>query len=1476
MFKSTSKKFLSVFLAMVLTVGFIPIGAVKVVAVEEAPGLDLLLSGFNILSGEELKRDKLKPLLDVNNPERESSLLGKFHHPDWWAGYVPRVKFEHYAAKSVEELFSQKNISTSLSVDAKAGYKGLLMKANVSTQFNQDKSSEFSYEEVSDSFFSTLFVSKTLGRNSMGPNPLGNLRRYNSDLWNVLDEGLKEALLNSTTQSEIYDLFRNYGTHIIASYNVGGYLDKTATIVNTNRKESSDIRSNMDVKVGADFSGFGVSASVDTHFKNASAMKQMQSNANMETTNSIRAVGGDKGVGKAMSSTDPADYDEWWESIERSNSDIVADDSLELIGIWEILPPSEARQKRWLESAFLHMARNKSAEFFDEFIYSKSNEPLTTDLREIDKLDNLELPAIPGKITSEDDLKGKDVWRVGTQGELRTALAGDRYVILTQDINLTDEWSPIHEFGGTLDGNGYKIKNLRINRTSNNDRWEAGLFGWINSNISIKNLDIELHPNGIYKYNHEREEAIAGALIGKLTSWTTTTIENVSVSGGFGTLSPAYLGTSNIGIVAHNYEGGAGYSAYAFAGGLIGQVSEHATVTIDNCNVKSSVSSLSRKAHAGGIGSTISMAGGFIGQMRPRSTVHIKNSYVDKGVVRAVATGAGSFTMAGGFVGDNQNNGGTLRIENSYVDYTLDYGLSRDDARNQIRTTHNFRGDFEGNNHFINLRSFNQRDIRAYGGNVPGLWKDSNGQNDAWKDGVNGVPVLRSFRNEFVVHYPNGKPTFEQGQVLEQNLSEHGIQIFYSDGKTPHKDVTDKINIAYNFNEHGNSKITIFHFDEKGTLRVGELSVEVKATTVESVTLLPPTKIRYTIGEMFSLDGLAWEVVYSNGVLEIITQNELIVSDTTDITAQESSSGIPVTVTHRNTELAEKVDRDFFLVYVSNAVLTGIEVQTQSPPFRSQYYVGQSFNPAGVTIMGVYSDESRIPMSLDMVNIYPEVFNFAVTETIRIADKMEPEIYNETLTVNVVADEIVDFIIQRMPTKTEYIVGDFLDLTGFSALVQRTSGELYRINGSHLEVDFPKGELMELDTFARLRYPCNRGGADKVFENYTFVTHTSLPKVNAQAPLISGQPQNAVVRMAAADDSSEPKHFFVVSANSPDGGTLSYQWYKNSTANTVGGTIINEETNVYFGAPVNEVGTFYYYVEVTNTIVDNDDGGTKTAKTLSDVATLVVMEPASIAVLLDELINDAKSGNATAEDILDAVKEMGSSEIQDALQERETLDKLIELEQLFMEKTEITIEIDVATNTHGNFHNQKDKIQIVGAAFNAALQGTSISLSFTKPDKEIELDLSAFNKSSAIQVEIDLEGATSSGSLDIPVLITVPIPTGVRSEDFWILHQLKDGTSEMIQPIINDDGTCSFSVTSFSQFVFVNGNVKRGAIAPREGANTPIGAADINYLKGYLTSRPGFERNDQMDCNRDGKINIADLTYLKYYIVGANGFELET
>lgn len=178
----------------------------------------------------------------------------------------------------------------------------------------------------------------------------------------------------------------------------------------------------------------------------------------------------------------------------------------------------------------------------------------------------------------------------------------DKHFILIADIDLTDEWEPIgtyvnwestanEPFTGSLNGAGFSISGLFINRPFDLGQDGAGLFG-LTEGATIENLNLA---------NVDITGRTAGALIG----WAfATTVKNVTTSGEV--------------------------TALTRAGGLMGEVFENSQIldSSSSCQVTTTNGT---------------NAGGLVGQMR-RTLIE-----------RSFATGdvsSGMQDIAGGLVGE--------------------------------------------------------------------------------------------------------------------------------------------------------------------------------------------------------------------------------------------------------------------------------------------------------------------------------------------------------------------------------------------------------------------------------------------------------------------------------------------------------------------------------------------------------------------------------------------------------------------------------------------------------------------------------------------------------------------------------------------------------------------------------------------------------------------------------------------------------
>jgi hypothetical protein len=144
-----------------------------------------------------------------------------------------------------------------------------------------------------------------------------------------------------------------------------------------------------------------------------------------------------------------------------------------------------------------------------------------------------------------------------------------------------------------------------------------------------------------------------------------------------------------------------------------------------------------------------------------------------------------------------------------------------------------------------------------------------------------------------------------------------------------------------------------------------------------------------------------------------------------------------------------------------------------------------------------------------------------------------------------------------------------------------------------------------------------------------------------------------------------------------------------------------------------------------------------------------------------------------------------------------------------------TVAPDIGTALDAN------KISVSGAAYNAAPNGT-VEIRFRNATGTADVDEALYDVKSMVALDISLllNGVPQSGGdLAVPVTITMPIPSGINWADFRILHY-HGGAPDIIKPSVNPNGTCTFTVKRFSDFVFVN-------LLSNFGPNPATGLLDI-------------------------------------------------
>lgn len=159
------------------------------------------------------------------------------------------------------------------------------------------------------------------------------------------------------------------------------------------------------------------------------------------------------------------------------------------------------------------------------------------------------------------------------------------------------------------------------------------------------------------------------------------------------------------------------------------------------------------------------------------------------------------------------------------------------------------------------------------------------------------------------------------------------------------------------------------------------------------------------------------------------------------------------------------------------------------------------------------------------------------------------------------------------------------------------------------------------------------------------------------------------------------------------------------------------------------------------------------------------------------------------------------SAIQQAMQTDDAFREQVQgLESRYAQEQGIEVKPPAVSETAREYVNP-GQVSVVGAAFNAA-QGQTVNLQMdVTPEEERVPVYSGYKKNVQLDIRLVSENAEVH-ALNVPVSVTMPIPQGINAAQLVLLHRRSDGVTEPTAFHVNDDGTITFTVTSFSTFVF--------------------------------------------------------------------------
>ena len=382
----------------------------------------------------------------------------------------------------------------------------------------------------------------------------------------------------------------------------------------------------------------------------------------------------------------------------------------------------------------------------------------------------------------------------------------------------------------------------------------------------------------------------------------------------------------------------------------------------------------------------------------------------------------------------------------------------------------------------------------------------------------------------------------------------------------------------------------------KGMQDIQPITVAAKALDHIAITTAP-TKTTYVAGQPFSSSGMVVKAYYTNGLDETVTDYSI------DPNGSLAMGTTKVTITFTYKSVIKSAEQNITVV---EKALDHIGITT--PPAKTAYVVGQTFDPAGMVVTAYYNDDTNAPIT---GFTYSPNRTLVTTDT-KVTVSFGGKSVDQTITVAVATNAATPTISPDTPDDWMAVdIGATASLSVSATVSQGTLTYQWYSNTTNLNSGgTPVGTSSSDPTLA-----LNTATANTTFY-YCVVTNTDTTATGNQTATATSRVAQVIVRRDAQTPnivSTSPANMSVYQNSSSsitvsayiDSGVLTYQWYSNTTGLNSGGTPVGSpSSSPTLTLNTSAAGTKYYYCVVTNT--DNAAPGIKTATATSRAAKVIV------------------------------------------------------------------------------------------------------------------------------------------------------------------------------------------------------------------------------------------------------------------------------
>ncbi|WP_431800483.1 bacterial Ig-like domain-containing protein [Halobacillus andaensis] len=232
-----------------------------------------------------------------------------------------------------------------------------------------------------------------------------------------------------------------------------------------------------------------------------------------------------------------------------------------------------------------------------------------------------------------------------------------------------------------------------------------------------------------------------------------------------------------------------------------------------------------------------------------------------------------------------------------------------------------------------------------------------------------------------------------------------------------------------------------------GTVTFSDTNVEQSAEVSDLEVNAENMKTVYLIDEPLDLDGLEVQAVQEDGSRETLTEEDYIV------TGFDSSEPGTNTITVSYNGIEKNID-----LTITELQLTDMYINYY--PAKTDYYVDDHFDPEGLEVIGEYEDGYQEEvLTSDQYTFFidgDEIEEGAQltepeTKSVIIQSSQNSDV-SASFDIEVKDEQVTALEVIQPPTKTQYFIGDELDLDGLSVEASYSDGTTERLTKDQLGV----------------------------------------------------------------------------------------------------------------------------------------------------------------------------------------------------------------------------------------------------------------------------------------------------------------------------------------------------------------------------------------------------------------------------------------